>query len=63
VNRNHGESFKTALQVLAVLCLIALFSVIAHKAFADIMSLARQHSGGDFWGALLRHALRNLAGG
>ncbi len=59
----RDELFKTALQVLAALCLIALFSMILHKAFADVSALARQHSGGDFWAALARYVFRNLAGG
>ena len=63
VNRDYGESFKSALQVLAILCLIALFSIVVHKAFADIAVLGQQHSGGDFWADLARHVLRNLAGG
>jgi hypothetical protein len=63
VNRSYNEFFKSALQVLAILCLIALFSMIAHKAFADIALLMQQHSGGDFWAALARRVLRNLAGG
>ena len=61
--RSRGGLFKTALQVLAILCLIGLFSVIAHKAFADIVVLAHQHSGSDFWAALARHVFRNLSGG
>ena len=63
MNQHYSEFFKSALQVLAVLCLIALISMVAHKAFADITVLAQQHSGGDFWAALARHILRNLAGG
>ena len=63
VNRDYGELFKSALQVLAILCLIALFSMISHKAFVDITVLAQQHSGGEFWAALARYVLRNLAGG
>jgi hypothetical protein len=35
VNRDYSEFFKSALQVLAILCLIALYSMVAHKAFAD----------------------------
>ena len=63
MNRDYSEFFKSALQVLAILCGIALFSMIAHKAFVDIARLAQQHSGGDFWAALARLVLRNLAGG
>lgn len=63
MNRDYSEFFKSALQVLAILCLIALYSMVAHKAFADIALLAQQSSGGDFWAALARHVLRNLVGG
>jgi len=63
VNRDYSEFFKSALQVLAMLCLIALYSMVAHKAFADIALLAQQHSGGCLVGALARHVLRNLVGG
>ena len=45
MNRDYSEFFKSALQVLAMLCLIALYSMVAHKAFADIALLAQQHSG------------------
>ena len=60
---SRSQFFKSALQVLAILCLIALYSMVAHKAFADIALLAQQHSGGDFWAALSRHVLRSLVGG
>ena len=49
--------------MLAILCLVGLVSIIAHKAFADITVLSQQHSGADFWVALARHLLQNLAGG
>jgi hypothetical protein len=63
VNRDYSDFLKSVLQVLAILCLIALLSVVALKAFADITPLAQRHSGVDFWVALARHLLRNLAGG
>ena len=63
VNKGRDELFKTALQVLAILCLIGLFSMIGHKVVADVVVLAQQHSGGDFWAALARQLFRNLAGG
>ena len=63
MNRDRSELFKSVLQILAILCLMAWFSMVAHKAFTDIAVLAEQHSGGDFWAALARYALRNLAGG
>jgi hypothetical protein len=63
VNRDYSEFLKSALQALAILCLIALLPVVVLKAFADITPLAQKHSGVDFWVALARQVLRNLAGG
>lgn len=63
MDNDHSGQFKTALQVLAILCSIALFSMVMHKAFADLSVLALKYSGGDFWAALARLVLRNLAAG
>lgn len=63
MNARAEELFKTALQVLAIACLAAIVLVILHKGYADVSRLAREHSGLDFWSALARHVLRNLAGG
>lgn len=54
---------KTALQVVAVLCLISIFSMIFHKAVADLLALAEQYSGREFWVALAWKAIWNLAAG
>ena len=63
MGKHHDNLFKTAVQWLAIFCLVALFSMVFHKAFADLSVLAQQHSGADFWAAVARHVLRNLAGG
>jgi hypothetical protein len=63
MGKHHDNLFKTAVQLFAIVCLIALFSMVFHKAFADLSVLAQQHSGADFWAAVARHVLRNLAGG
>ena len=63
MSRDRDHLFRTALQMLAIVCLIVLFATIFHKAFADVAALARQHSGTDFWAALARQLIRNLAGG
>jgi hypothetical protein len=63
MNRDRGKLFESVLQVLAIACLIGLFSMVAHRAVVDIAALAQLHSGGDFWAALARHVLRNLPGG
>jgi hypothetical protein len=60
--KDRGSPYKIALQLVAILCLIALFSMVLHKATVDLSALAQQHSGIDFWAALARHILRNLAG-
>jgi hypothetical protein len=61
--RAATELIKTAMQILALLCLAAYFSLLFHKAFLDLPTLARQYAGSDFWPALGRHFLRNLGGG
>lgn len=55
--------FQTGMQLAAILGLVLIFAVIAHKGFHDITRLAREHSGGDFWLALVRYLFKNLAGG
>lgn len=62
MHNNRDEHFKTALQIFGIVCLMGLFAVIFHKAFADISVVWQQHSGGDFWVALGRYLFRNLAG-
>lgn len=61
--RTTADRFKTAMQVVAVLCIVAYFVVLAHKGSADIMMLASRYEGSEFWRALGRHLLRNLGGG
>jgi hypothetical protein len=58
-----NNQIKAALQALAVLCGLLILSMVAHKSFNDISSLAQQYSGVDFWAALARQVVRNLAGG
>jgi len=55
--------FKTFMQMLAVLGIVAILSVILHKGFVDISALAAKHSGEAFWRALAQYLMRNLAGG
>jgi len=63
MGRRSDDLFKTVLQIAAILGLLLMCLVILHKGVSDVMALARQHSGVDFWPALVRHVLRNLAGG
>lgn len=62
MHKLRDERFKTALQIVAIACLMGLVAVIFHKAFADISVLWQQYSGGDFWVSLGRYLFRNLAG-
>lgn len=59
---DRDDLFKTVLQVVSILCLVGLMAMIFHKGFADLAVVWQQHSGGDFWIALARYFLRNLAG-
>lgn len=54
--------FKTVLQVVAIAGLVGVLAIIGHKALGDLSALAQQHPGSDFWAALARYVLRNLAG-
>lgn len=63
MNRGIGESVKDVMQVLAVLCMIALVSVIVHKGYADVLALSQKYSGEEFWVRLARYLIANLAGG
>jgi|CXWL01.1.fsa_nt_gi hypothetical protein len=54
-------SAASILQIFAILVLAGLFSMILHKAVADIANLARLHEGSAFWSALGRYLLANFA--
>lgn len=62
-NHRLGHKLQTMLQVLAIACGIFIVSLIAHKAFVDVTALAAKHTQAEFWPALARYLLRNLAGG
>jgi len=61
--RNCVELLKSVMQFLAILCLIAFFAMVVHKATVDVSALAQRYPGSEFWPALGRHLLRNLGGG
>lgn len=61
--RSELPSAKTLLQIFSVFCMSFILATIFHKGFADISVIAQRHSGGEFWLALARYFLRNLAGG
>ena len=58
-----SNAFKTLLQLLAVLCMAVIVSMVLHKGLTDISALAQKHSGEEFWPALGKYFLTNLAGG
>ncbi len=60
--RHSDDLSKTLLQIVAILVLVGLVAMVLHKAFADVSVVWQQHSGADFWKALGRYLLRNLAG-
>ena len=59
----NGTSITDVSQILAILFIAFIFSVIAHKAYADISLLSHQHSGPEFWVRLGRYFLANIACG
>lgn len=52
-----------ALQVVAIAVIALILAIIAHKAHVDISALVDKHSGQEFWLALARYFIGNLAGG
>jgi hypothetical protein len=57
------KAFKRMPLLLAIAFFVLLWSMILHKASGDIARLAQKHSGDDFWLALAKYFLSNLAGG
>jgi hypothetical protein len=60
---NSAETIRVVSQAIAIVCLIFLLGMIAHKGHADISLLAEQHSGQQFWVEVGRYLINNLAGG
>jgi hypothetical protein len=58
-----GISGRNLLQIVAIFCMILVWAIILHKAHAVVLALAQKHSGVEFWLALARHMMANLAGG
>jgi hypothetical protein len=59
MKKGQGDLFKITLKIVAILCMVVIFSMIFHKAFADLAKLARQYSGSEFWVSLVRQLLMN----
>lgn len=62
MDSSTSSSFKSTLQILAVLCVFVFWSMILHKGYTGISALAQKYSGEEFWLALARYLLQNLAG-
>jgi hypothetical protein len=62
MSKRADEVFKGIAQVLAIVCLVGIFAVIAHKGYNDMAELARNGSGQGFGVDVLRYIFRNLAG-
>ena len=58
-----GISGKNLLQIAAIAGMVLVWAIIAHKAYGVVSALAQKHSGMEFWLALARHMMANLAGG
>jgi hypothetical protein len=63
MRRSAGDVAKTVLQAMGIVGLVVIGAIVVHKGFVDISALARQHSGSDFWIALVRYLFKNVAGG
>jgi hypothetical protein len=50
-------------QALAIACMAFIVGTIAHKGVADLTALAQRHAGAEFWPALARYLIGNIAGG
>jgi hypothetical protein len=58
-----GECLRALPQALAIACFAFMAGTIAHKGATDIASLAQRHAGAEFWPALARYLIGNIAGG
>ena len=54
---------KEVLHKLAIFAGMLLLSMILHKGITDVSVIAEKHSGRQFWVALGKYFIGNLAGG
>jgi len=54
---------QEVLRKLGILGLILLLSMVLHKGITDVSVIAEKHSGRQFWVALGKYFIGNLAGG
>jgi len=59
----YSGRFGALVQKGAVVFLVLMCTVILHKGAVDVSGLAAKHSGKEFWVALTRYLVGNLAGG
>jgi hypothetical protein len=57
-----GISGRNLLQIAAIFCMIFVWSIIVHKVYTAVSVLGQKHSGTEFWLALVRYLVANLAG-
>ena len=58
-----ARAMQEVLHKLAIFAGILLVSMILHKGVTDISAIAEKHSGRQFWVALGKYFIGNLAGG
>ena len=54
---------QEVLHKLGIFGLILLLSMVLHKGITDVSVIAEKHSGRQFWVALGKYFIGNLAGG
>jgi hypothetical protein len=54
---------QEVLRKLGIFGLILLLSMVLHKGITDVSVIAEKHSGRQFWVALGKYFIGNLAGG
>lgn len=54
---------QEVLHKLAIVAGVLIFSTILHKGITDVSVIAQKHSGQQFWVALAKYFIGNLAGG
>jgi hypothetical protein len=61
--RRETDGRATLGQALAIVVAAFMVGTILHKGVADLSALAQRHAGADFWPALARYLIGNIAGG
>jgi hypothetical protein len=61
--RREADARGTLAQALAIVVAVFMVSTILHKGASDLAGLAQRQAGAEFWPALARYLIGNLAGG